>query len=412
MPVIPGLYVAAGLSPGNVLNTHETHRALYGKGGYRSVSTTTERNQIPPLRREEGMLVYVAADQVVYKLKPGAPLTGNTTDSDWDVFNSLGGSVPVTGTIAPSAYADIELGPTATYSPHKYILGITSATEFYGVEIFISKDHTVTFGFSMNEYGMLGDIDHGLQLVISGPNLYLRIHNYETTPVDYKFSNYLMSYHPPTTGDVFGPPSSTDNALVRFDGTTGKVIKNSGVILSNTNDITGVSTLTASGRITANDLQLAALATPPSGPNDGDLYYDTSYKCVMFYDSSRSKWLSLHVENYAFSINSASVAAGVSFRVGDLPTSATPLHLGSYNTCLVGLTVTTAAAENFTLGVADTVVGSNVYTYSIPNGRYYANYSINSNFDANNAIDVYVSALGTSGNINRPMVTLSFRRRK
>ena len=32
-------------------------------------------------------------------------------------------------------------------------------------------------------------------------------------------------------GDVFGPSSSTDNALVRFDSTTGKLIQNSGVTL-------------------------------------------------------------------------------------------------------------------------------------------------------------------------------------
>lgn len=45
-----------------------------------------------------------------------------------------------------------------------------------------------------------------------------------------------------TTGDVVGPASSTDNALVRFDSTTGKLIKN-GVI---TEDNTGNLSITAS----------------------------------------------------------------------------------------------------------------------------------------------------------------------
>lgn len=57
-------------------------------------------------------------------------------------------------------------------------------------------------------------------------------------------------------GDVTGPASSTDNALTRFDGTTGKVIQNSNATLSDTGDLnlsiplgvasggTGVNTLT------------------------------------------------------------------------------------------------------------------------------------------------------------------------
>ena len=46
-------------------------------------------------------------------------------------------------------------------------------------------------------------------------------------------------------GDVNGPGSSTDNALVRFDGTTGLQIQNSGIIIDDSNNITGVNSLTA-----------------------------------------------------------------------------------------------------------------------------------------------------------------------
>ena len=41
------------------------------------------------------------------------------------------------------------------------------------------------------------------------------------------------------TGDVTGPGSSTDNTLVRMDGTTGKVIQGSGVVLSDNDEISG-----------------------------------------------------------------------------------------------------------------------------------------------------------------------------
>lgn len=46
-----------------------------------------------------------------------------------------------------------------------------------------------------------------------------------------------------SVGDVVGPGSATDNALARFDSTTGKLIQNSGATLSDTNGLT----LTASG---------------------------------------------------------------------------------------------------------------------------------------------------------------------
>lgn len=39
-------------------------------------------------------------------------------------------------------------------------------------------------------------------------------------------------------GDVTGPSSATDNAVVRFDNTTGKVIQNSGVIINDSGEIT------------------------------------------------------------------------------------------------------------------------------------------------------------------------------
>lgn len=47
------------------------------------------------------------------------------------------------------------------------------------------------------------------------------------------------------TGDVVGPASSTNNAIVRFNLATGKLIKNSGVLISDTNSITGASTVAA-----------------------------------------------------------------------------------------------------------------------------------------------------------------------
>lgn len=46
-------------------------------------------------------------------------------------------------------------------------------------------------------------------------------------------------------GDVVGPASATDNAVARYDTTTGKLIQNSVVIIDDTGSVTGVNSLTA-----------------------------------------------------------------------------------------------------------------------------------------------------------------------
>jgi hypothetical protein len=51
-------------------------------------------------------------------------------------------------------------------------------------------------------------------------------------------------------GDVVGPASSTDNAVARFDLTTGKIIQNSGVIVDDSNNVSGVVGQTMSGNLT------------------------------------------------------------------------------------------------------------------------------------------------------------------
>lgn len=79
------------------------------------------------------------------------------------------------------------------------------------------------------------------------------------------------------TGDVVGPASATDNAVVRFDGTTGKLVQNSAVTIADTTgDITGgkyngltISTTTgtlsvANGKTLAVDNTLTFVGTDSS----------------------------------------------------------------------------------------------------------------------------------------------------
>jgi hypothetical protein len=68
MSSIKGTNVLAPVVPFDTTDTHASHEARYGKGGYRSVADIAERDAIPQLRREAGMLVLTLSDGKFWKL--------------------------------------------------------------------------------------------------------------------------------------------------------------------------------------------------------------------------------------------------------------------------------------------------------------------------------------------------------
>lgn len=76
------------------------------------------------------------------------------------------------------------------------------------------------------------------------------------TYLNWSGSAFQWSANP--LGDVVGPASATDNAIARFDQTTGKLIQNSVVTVSDTGDIAGATTITDINYVDFN----TAYATP------------------------------------------------------------------------------------------------------------------------------------------------------
>lgn len=71
------------------------------------------------------------------------------------------------------------------------------------------------------------------------------------------------------TGDVVGPSSATDNAVARFDSTTGKLIQNSVVTISDTGAMSGVASLGVANYVDFN--------TSPTVSNAaGRMYWDAA----------------------------------------------------------------------------------------------------------------------------------------
>jgi hypothetical protein len=88
MAGIPGTVGLTGIiAPKDELDTYAVQEDKYGKGGYRAVSTIAERDAITPLRRKEGMMVYITTGNVIYVLIGGIDnanwvlhTNGNLTD--------------------------------------------------------------------------------------------------------------------------------------------------------------------------------------------------------------------------------------------------------------------------------------------------------------------------------------------
>ena len=71
MSKIKGTNIAAPIVPYATNDSYPTHYAKYGKGGFVSLKTLNERDEIPAERLEEGMLVYVLEDGQSYQYLGG-----------------------------------------------------------------------------------------------------------------------------------------------------------------------------------------------------------------------------------------------------------------------------------------------------------------------------------------------------
>jgi len=76
------------------------------------------------------------------------------------------------------------------------------------------------------------------------------------------YPNFTITNTSPSLGgDVVGPASATDNAVARYDTTTGKLLQNSLVIIDDTGSVTGVNALTAQSLTVNNNATLGSSNT-------------------------------------------------------------------------------------------------------------------------------------------------------
>lgn len=85
-----------------------------------------------------------------------------------------------------------------------------------------------------------------------------------TTSISGTYPNFTITSNDEFDGDVVGPASATDNAIARFDSTTGKLIQNSVVTIDDAGNEAGINSITFD-------------TTPTTVPTtEGSLYWDSA----------------------------------------------------------------------------------------------------------------------------------------
>lgn len=149
-------------------------------------------------------------------------------------------------------------------------------------------------------------------------------------------SGTLSWVTPAGAGDVVGPASATDNALARFDGTSGKAIQNSGATLSDTGvlTVTELSTDTVSEKTAAAGVTVDGVLLKDSAVNTDTINEKTSAAGVTI-DGVLLKDAAVNTDT----INEKTAAAGVTVDGVLLKDAAVNTDIINEKTSAAGVTI-------------------------------------------------------------------------
>ena len=180
---------------------------------------------------------------------------GSSISTGVKTFNFVGATVTATNS-GDDVTVNVSAG-TGTVTSVALSGGTTGLTSSGGP---ITTTGTITLGGTLAVAN--GGTGTATPAIVAGTNI----------TVSGTWPNQTINATAGGSGDVVGPASSTDNALVRFDSTTGKLIQNSVVIVADTTgNMSGVGTLSMGGELTYGGVTLSNAVT-----GTGKMVLDTS----------------------------------------------------------------------------------------------------------------------------------------
>lgn len=174
----------------------------------------------------------------------------------------------------------------------------------------------------------------------SAPDQVVALTGAGTTTVTGTYPNFTITSNDEFDGDVVGPASATDNAIARFDTTTGKLIQNSIVTVSDAGAISGVINET-----------FTSGAAPTYA--EGRVFYDSTANTLCYYNDNSQMSVNIGQESIVRVRNQtgADIPDGtvvyVNGATGNTPTIAKAIATSFSTADIIGVTTTSIANNSF-----------------------------------------------------------------
>ena len=168
------------------------------------------------------------------------------------------------------------------------------------------------------------------------------------TGISYNSTTGVITNSSPSLGgDVVGPSSATDNAIARFDTTTGKLIQNSVVTINDTGAVVGVT---------------SELFTPDGSPTyaEGKVFYNSTDKTLCYYNDNSQMTVNIGQENIVRVRN----------QTGADLTNGTVVYINGAtgNTPTIAKAIATSFSTADVIGVLTTDIANNDFGYATTTG--------------------------------------------
>ena len=250
---------AANLSAGELaINYNDSGMALYAKN---------TSGVVKKLINNPAGLTYPAADGSAYQtVQTNGSGTMSFAPSASSVLTSQGDLLYASGA---NTLARLAKNTSAT----RYLSNTGTSNNPAWAQIDLTNGVTGTLPYGNGGTGVSAAATNGQLLIGNGSGFTLaNITVSAPLSISNTAGGIALSASGLGTGDVVGPASATDNAIARFDSTTGKIIQNSS------------ATVTDAGFLTANGLTFPATAVLSADPNTLDDYEEGTFTPV--YDSA------------------------------------------------------------------------------------------------------------------------------
>ena len=187
---------------------------------------------------------------------------GATAGKKW-VWDESADKMVITGAASVSGTVDIASDVTifddANNADTSLSIG-TSATEALKIEVLNGASNKTAEEIKISTATASGTANHGkISFYVDGTEIF----DIDDGGIDMASGKTVAingTDLAAATGDFTGPGSSTDNAVVRFDGTGGKTGQTSSVLIDDSNNVTGLVNVTLSGELDAGSLDISGNA--------------------------------------------------------------------------------------------------------------------------------------------------------